>query len=792
MLEAIRGKQATIRNIVPSKSALYLETELGQIKLIPYSDSMIRVLYTQSDDFSNTPGLGLNSILPECEWNYTEDDNLVTLFTKKITLEINKQTSAFTYYDGKKKLIVKEPSRGGKILEKFNSYKTILDDTSRTEKIATADGIKEVVLDSKKAFHQPLYHTKLELEWAEDEAIYGFGQQQEGSLNLRGTRQYIHQANMKIAIPFFLSTKGYGILMDTYSPLIFNDNEYGSYIYNEAAKEMDFYFIYGDSFDEIISGYRTLTGKATMLPLWAFGYMQSQERYESQEEILHTVAEYRRRSIPLDSIVLDWQSWDEGKWGQKSFDQNRFSDVPGMIEALHASGVHFMISIWPNMSESCENYIEMKEQGYLLQKSEIYNAFSEEARRLYWKQAYDGLFSKNIDAWWCDSSEPFTPEWTALVKPEPDANYRSFHDTARIYLDEEYTNAYALLHAKAIYEGQRSTASQKRVVNLTRSGYTGQQKYGTILWSGDTSANWQTLRNQIAAGLSLCASGMPYWTLDIGAFFVKRGHAWFWNGDYEEGCRDLGYRELYTRWFQFGSFLPVFRSHGTDTRREIWAFGEKGEIFYDTLVHFIELRYQLMPYIYSMAAMVNLKDDTMLRLLAFDFMGDGEVYDIKDQYMFGSAFMVCPITTPMYYGPNSTPLHNVSKTRQVYLPKDTVWYDFWTNKKYEGGQSITVAAEIDDLPLFVRAGAIIPMAEISSHTSAIAKDHYKLRVYAGHDGDFTLYQDEDDNYNYESGSFTLNNLHWDDTSGTLAIGERSGSYHGMPEQIEFEVEIIGR
>ncbi len=792
MLQAMKGKQSTVKNIVKNESSLLLETENGILNIEPYSDSIIRVRYTQSDNFSDIKGIGLDSVLPDCNWSYKEDKKELNISTKNILLKIDKQTCAFSYYDKNKKLLLKEPSRGGKILEQFDSYKTILDDASKTEKISTADGIKEVVLESKKIFNKSLYHTKMEFEWAEDEAIYGFGQQQEGSLNLRGTRQYIHQANMKIAIPFFLSTKGYGILIDTYSPLIFNDNEYGSYIYNEAANELDFYFIYGDSFDEIISGYRIMTGKAAMLPLWAFGYMQSQERYETQEEILHIVSEYRKRNIPIDSIVLDWLSWEDEHWGQKSFDKNRFPDVPSMMEKLHASGVHFMMSIWPNMNEKTQNYVEMKEKGCLLQKSELYNAFSEEARKLYWKQAYEGLFSKGIDAWWCDSSEAFTPEWNSSFKPEPDSNYKNFHETARMYMDEEYTNAFSLMHAKAMYDGQRSTTSEKRVVNLTRSGYTGQQKYGTILWSGDISANWQTLRNQISAGLSLCASGMPYWTLDIGAFFVKQGNTWFWNGDYEDGCKDLGYRELYTRWLQLGAFLPVFRSHGTDTRREIWAFGDEGELFYDTLVKYIELRYQLMPYIYSLSAMVYRKDYTILRLLTFDFKNDTNVYDIKDQFMFGNAFMVCPVTEPMYYGPDSTPLNNTNKTRQVYLPKDSVWYDFWTNKKYEGGQTITVNAEIEKLPLMVRAGSIIPIADSSQHTNAITQDHFTLKVYSGYDGEFTLYQDERDNYNYENGRYSLIDLRWDDASGELNIGDRIGTYDGMPDQVGFNIEIIGR
>ncbi len=792
MLTAIKGAGTTVRQIFKKDTCLILETEHGKIKLEPYNDAIIRTVYTLNDDFSRVQKPGTLPRAGDCSWQFSENENSATISTKLVTLVVQKDTGAFSYYDKNGRLLVKEPGKGGKTLDSFDAYKTLLDEDSVTEKIVTPDGIKEVVRDAKKQYYKTLYHTRLELDWAEDEALYGLGQQEEGSLNLRGTRQYIHQANMKVAMPIIVSTRGYGILFDTYSPLIFNDNEYGSYIYNVAAEELDYYFIYGSNLDEVVSGYRTLSGKAAMLPKWAFGYMQSQERYESQQEILDTVLEYRRRKIPLDSIVLDWQSWEDGMWGQKTFDLSRFPDVKEMTDTLHENGAHFMISIWPIMNEKTKNYAEMKAQGCLFQKSDIYDAFSKDARELYWKQANDGLFSKGVDAWWCDSSEPFTPEWNTRVKPEPDMNCIQFHETARSYIDEEYTNAYALMHSRAIYEGQRSATDQKRVVNLTRSGYTGQQKYGVIIWSGDISARWKSLQNQIPAGLNFCATGMPYWTLDIGAFFVKRGDFWFWDGEYEDGCDDLGYRELYTRWFQYGAFLPIFRSHGTDTRREIWHYGEKGEMFYDALVKFDMLRYRLLPYIYSLAGMVMLRDYTMLRLLAFEFMQDSRVYDIKDQFMFGSAFMVCPVTQPMYYVPRSEPLENADRTRRVYLPEGTAWYDFWTGAKHEGGQTITAEAGIDIIPLYVRTGSIVPMAEVAQHSGESSDREFRLLVYPGADGAFTIYQDENDNYNYDKGAYTLIELDWKDASSTLTVGGRKGSYEGMPEEISFTVEVAGR
>lgn len=791
MLIAQKGKSNKIVKATQRESCLLLETEKGKMKIEPYSEAILRISYTLAENFTEGQKLGTLARTERVNWEYHEEEDHLVLSTRKVTLNIRKDTAAFSYFDDKGSLLTREPSKGGKELEAFDSYITLFDENSKIVKIATPDGEKEVVHEAKKMFNKSLFHSKLEFEWSDEEALYGLGQQEEGSLNLRGTRQYLHQANMKIAIPMLLSTRRYGILFDTYSPVIFNDNEYGSYLYNIAAEELDYYFIHGECFDDLIAGYRKLSGMAAMLPKWAFGYMQSQERYESQSEIIETVMEYRRRQLPIDSIVLDWQSWEEGMWGQKTFDESRFPDAKKMTDVLHEMDARLMISIWPNMHKETANYSEMKKENCLFMQSEIYNAFDEKARKLYWKQSNEGLFSKGIDGWWCDSSEPVTPEWNVTMKPEADHNFLAFHNTAKIYMDEAYTNAYPLMHARSMYEGQRSVTQEKRVVNLTRSGYTGQQRYGVILWSGDTSAKWKTLKNQIPAGLNLCASGLPYWTLDIGAFFVKKGNTWFWDGEYEDGNNDLGYRELYTRWFQFGTFQPIFRAHGTDTRREIWHFGEEGEIFYDTLAKFDTLRYQLLPYIYSLAGMVTLKEYTIMRLLAFDYLQDPEVYGIKDQYMFGKAMMICPVTMAMYYEKNSTPLENVAKTRSVYLPKGTPWYDFWTGEKFEGGQSIQAKATIDILPIFIPAGSIIPMAEGVQSSSLSPDDNIILRVYPGADGSFTLYQDEKDNYHYEQGEYVTIDLLWDEEEYCLTLSKRKGGFKGMAERIVFEIEVVG-
>jgi len=377
---------------------------------------------------------------------------------------------------------------------------------------------------------------------------------------------------------------------------------------------------------------------------------------------------------------------------------------------------------------------------------------------------------------------------------------RNDTEESKRYLDAGFINAYSLLHSQGIYEGQRAVTQDKRVVNLTRSAYGGQQRYATITWSGDIAASWETLRRQIPAGLNFCATGLPYWTLDIGAFFVKRRpELWFWCGDYDAGVADLGYRELYVRWFQYGAFLPMLRAHGTDTLREIWRFGNPGEVVYDTLVKYLRLRYRLMHYIYSLAGQVTRQDYTMMRALPFDFRDDPNTYNVADQYIFGPAFLVNPVTQPMYYTANSTPLEWVEKTRSVYLPAGSkdhqaeplYWYNFWTGERHLGGQTILTDAPLEIMPLFVRAGSIIPFGPDIQYTGDQLDAPIELWVCPGQDGRFTLYEDEGDNYNYEQGSFATIHFTWDDSARQLILDDRQGSYPGMQASRVFRVVIAG-
>ena len=768
MLQVQKRKSRSIVRVERNDDSLFMYSEYGILKVSPQNEWIMRITFTCVEYFSKDTGMGITYDQPYADWSYYEANGFVFLQTSGVTLEISKAQGSIRYFDQKDTLLLSERSYESRVLEEFDAFKPIIDENTQVELVETPDGIKRIIKETNRVFDKKLYHTRLFLDWQKDEALFGLGQAEEGTFNLRGTTQYMHQANLKIAIPFLLSTKGYGVLLATGSPVIFNDTEYGSYLYTEADPQMDFYFIAGDCFDKIIKGYRLLSGKAAMLPKWAFGYLQSQERYETADEIVNTVKEYRERNVGLDCIILDWMSWKGDLWGEKTLDEERFPDPSMMMEKLHALNARLMISIWPAMNEDTDNYKEFADKKLLLPASNIYDAYSEQARKLYWAQAEMGLFSKGIDGWWCDSSEPITPEWARLEKPEPSTMYYEFIKECGGCIPLEKCNTYGLVHAQGIYEGQRAAGSSKRVVNLTRSGYIGQQKYGAILWSGDIYASWDTLKKQIAAGLNFCASGLPYWTLDIGGFFVKKGVPWFWAGEYDDGCADLGFRELYTRWFQYGAFLPVFRAHGTDVRREIWAFGEPGDMFYDALVNAIQLRYRLLPYIYSLAGETWYNDSTILRMLAFDFPDDEKAASIKDQFMFGKNILVCPVTSPMYYDTGSKPIDCAEHCRQVYLPFGSKWYDFWTNKVYEGGTYINAAADISQIPLFIREGSIIPMAKPMNYADELAGMPIELKVYPGKDCEFLLYDDAGDGYMYEQGDYLLTRIIWEDAQASLS------------------------
>ena len=773
------------------------------------TDRVVRVVYTGGAVESAADSSIVDS-LPETDvdWTLHEGEERLTLGTNSVTLKVNRDTAAFTWRDGTGKRLVREPAAGGKAIEEVSPAD-----------LATGDDISgpEPTLD------RTAYETTLELEFADEEAIYGLGQHEEGVANYRGHMQDLYQTCTKVAMPAIVSTRGYGILWDTTSLSTFHDDQHGTYFWTECDDQQEFYFVAGPELDDVVSGFRAVTGESTLFPKWTYGYIQSKERYDDQDEITSVVEEYRDREIPLDCIVQDWRYWDDddeetdyspieqpddgswGEWGQKSFDPDRFPDPSGMLDDLHGLDAKYMISIWPNMLAG-ENRREMEEQGYLMDEKNVspsprmeqgfLNVFDPDARALYWDQAKDGLWDHGVDAWWCDSSEPYHADWDRPVKPRPFERTCLNADALKTTIDPEYSNAYSLYHSKGMYEGQRSTTDEQRVVNLTRSASPGQQRYGAITWSGDISATWDVFEDQIADGLQFTATGNPKWTLDIGGFFTgSREFSWFKQGafanpDEGDAHEDEGYRELYVRWFQYGTFLPMFRSHGTHTPREVWRFGDPGDRTYDTLVRFVELRYRLLPYIYSLAGWETHDDYTMYRHLAFDFRTDPAVHDIADQFMFGPSLMVCPVTEPMYYGPGSDPLPDRPEAREVYLPAGADWCDFWTGERHDGGQTVLADAPLEKIPLFVPEGSILPMGPVVQHTAEAEGEPWQVRVYPGADATFDCYEDAGDGYDYETGAYATTTLSWDDTASTLTLEDRDGSFPELVAERPVEATLV--
>lgn len=557
--------------------------------------------------------------------------------------------------------------------------------------------------------------------------------------------------------------------------------------WGEMQDMVDYYFIYGNDMDDVVGGYRMLTGKAQVMPKWAMGYWQSREKYNTQEEVVSTLAEYRRRQIPIDNIVIDWLHWKEDSWGSHEFDRDRFPDPRGMVDSIHAMNGRVMLSVWPKFYASTEHFKEFDENGWMYCRAitdsirdwvgpgyigSFYDAYSPDARKLFWSQIREHYYPLGIDAWWMDASEP-------NVRDCVDMDYRkALCGPTYLGPSTKYFNAYALMNAEAIYDGQRSTEPDKRVFLLTRSGFSGQQRYSTATWSGDIATRWEDMRAQISAGLNFSVSGIPYWTMDIGGFcvedrYVEAQKAFDVSGIENADLKE--WRELNARWFQFGAFAPLYRAHGQWPFREIYNIAPEGHPAYESMLYYTKLRYRLMPYIYTLAGMVHFDDYTMMRPLVMDFTADEATRDIKDEYMFGTAILVCPVTE---YG---------ARKRDVYFPDTSVWYDFYTGNLTNGGCTATVQAPYGRIPLYVRGGSIVLAGPEMQWSDEKPADVIDLYVYAGRDGKFTLYEDEGTNYNYEQGMYARIPLEWNDTESSLTIGKREGSFPGMLEKRIFNV-----
>lgn len=755
------------------------KSERGLLKISVIKENLINVCYSVSGEFSKKQPWILESELNFDNDVLTCSEHTDTFYyyinSGSVIVCISKKNGSVSYRtinkDKNTNTIFAEDEKFHREFQKVTEYITIDDDNIETLDVNTADGVKKIVAAANKHEGRTLYKSRLHLKFDDDEALFGLGQGEEGVFNLRGHVKYLFQGNRRISIPVIMSSKGYGLFFPSASAGMFCDNENGTFFQTEAAPMLEYYFMGGRNIDESVSMMRYLTGKAEMLPRWAYGYLQSKERYESAEDLISVSEEFRKRNIGIDALILDWLTWEDGMWGQKTLDPKRFPDPESMMSKLHDKDMKLMISIWPNMTAACENYKEFKDRKLLFPGTEVYNALSKEARDLYWKQVYDGIYCHGLDGFWCDSSEPFTPEWTSEIKPDIADNYKAFIKSATDSMPYDEINAYGFYHALGIYEGMKN--KDKRVMNLTRNGYPGSQRLGTILWSGDIGASFDTLRKQVAEGLSMCVTGIPYWTLDIGAFFVKRGEPWFWEGEYPEGLDNLGYKELYVRWYQYGAFLPIFRSHGTDCPREPWQFGKPGDMFYDAIIKANELRYRLMPYIYSVAYKVWKEDYTMMRLLAFDFGSDKKVYDIYDQFMFGPSLMVCPVLNEMYYDKKSQSIEGkTQKTRKVYFPSECNWIDIRDNALYEGGTEAYVNADIYSIPVFARDGSVIPTCEGFTSTEGLENAEIIPVVYSDKDCSFEMYSDKGDGYGYQDGEGTVTVISYDSNTGCVTMKER--------------------
>ena len=706
----------------------------GTLKLQVCTDSIIRVRYSPTAAFSERPDyVVIKTGWPATKWEMQSTDDDVTLTTARLAVTVTRKDGAITYRDLAGKQLLQEATR------KLTPVKVNGEDTYRAESFINIYGSRE--------------------------ALYGLGQHQAGVWNYRGESVDISQDNTNISIPLLLSSQGYGIYWNNDSRSRFN-NRFANYLYisSEVADNIDYYFVYGPDFDRIIAAYRELTGQAPMFGKWAYGFWQCKNRYKSQEEILGVARKYRELHIPVDNIVQDWFWWN--RKGEHVFNKN-YPDPKGMVDQLHAENFHLMISVWPFFEPGSAVYDEMDKRGWFVDKFKfakppyhtagmaVYDATNPEARKYYWQLMDKALFNIGIDAWWLDTTEPETEG--------QEENILLGHKLAA-GSGNRYVNIYPLMTTGAVYDGQRGASDKKRVFILSRSAFAGDQRYAVTAWSGDINSDFFSFRRQIPAGLNFALSGIPYWTTDIGGFV---------SGDPD----DPAYRELFIRWFQYGTFNPILRVHGTrkTNQNELWSYGPDAQ---KILVNFDRLRYRMLPYIYSLAWKTTSESYTPMRPLVMDFRTDVRAQNTGDEFMFGPAFLVSPVTEPD------------ATTRRLYLPQSK-WYDFWTGSAVAGNQTVDASAPLDRLPLYIRAGSILPLGPDEEWSTEKPADPIELRVYRGADGDFTLYEDENDNYNYEKGAYATISLHWDDAKQALTIGDRTGQFPGMLASRAFHVVFVG-
>lgn len=643
--------------------------------------------------------------------------------------------------------------------------------TDKNGKILLAEKAASAVFDAVDDAGRPSYRVKQTFVLDPDEAIFGLGQHQQGHFSQRGQTLHLQQANMEICIPLVHSIKGYALFWDNYSPTVFSDNAEGMTFDSEVGDLCDYYFVWGGGADGVIAEWRRLTGQAPLFPLWTFGFIQSRERYTGQDELLDVVRRYRDLQIPLDGIVQDWQYWgeDHANWNAVEFRNPRFPDPQRMMDEIHRLHAHAMISVWPSFGPATGIHADLKQAGKLLRHEtfpqnfgvRVYEAYDPEARDIYWDYLNRNLFSIGMDSWWLDATEP---EHSPAVKEDYDCQ-TAMGSFRRV------RNAFPLVSVGGVYDHQRATTAEKRVCILTRSAFAGQQRYAAQSWSGDVVAGWDVLRNQIPAALNFSLCGIPYWNSDIGGFYSAN--------NYPDGVKDPAYQELYVRWMQFAAFTGMMRSHGTNTPREIFQFGQRGDWAFDAQEEAITLRYRFLPYLYASAWQVTSAGASLMRPLFAGFPEDKRSAEVADEYLFGKSLLVAPVVS-------------AARERTVYLPGAARWTDFWTGETHPGGEEIKAAAPINRIPLYVQAGSVLPMGPAVQYATEKPWDDLQIRIYPGANGELVLYEDENDNYNYEKGRYTTIRMTWDDNSRVLTLHERKGTFDSMLEKRRFRIVLVDK
>ncbi|WP_295211217.1 TIM-barrel domain-containing protein [uncultured Chryseobacterium sp.] len=760
-------------------SGLKFSADNLNVELKLYGENTVRIIkYPEGKSFEKN-SLSVIKKEQKTKFSVSESKNIISLKTNGLNILINAENGMITYTSASGKELLKETG---------SDFKPFNDAGNQT------------------------YSLSQSFQLEKDEPIYGLGILQNGKMSQRNTDIKMIQNNTWDFVPFFQSVKGYGIFWDNYSPTQFTDTPQKTSFSSEVGEGVDYYFIYGKNADGVVAGMRNLTGKVPMIPLWTYGYWQSKERYKSQEELVDVVKKYRELKVPLDGIIQDWQYWGNNyQWNAMDFISPDFSDAQKMMKDIHDRNAHLSVSIWSSFGPMTNPYREMDQKGMLFNFKtwpesgrevwppdmnypsgvRVYDAYDPEARNVYWKYLNKGIFSFGVDSWWMDSTEP-----DHLSQKPEDLDTKTYLGSFR-----KVRNAYPLMAVGGVYDHQRETTSDKRVFILTRSAFAGQQRYGANTWSGDVNSSWDMLRNQVPAGLNFSLTGNPNFNSDIGGFFAgvyKR------NG----GAKNLLFQELYVRWLQYGTFTPMMRSHGTDVPREIYQFGQKGDVVYDAIEKFIRLRYSMLPYIYSTSWEVSENNSSFLRALSMDFSSDKKTWDINNEYLFGKSFLVAPVLNAQYTpeklittdenegwnkkqesGENALSKVDFTqnKTVKVYLPARADWFDFWTNEKHKGGQEIQKNVNIQSIPLYIKAGSIIPFGPDVQYATEKKWDYLTVKIYPGTDADFVLYEDEFDNYNYEKGAFTEIPFHWNEKSKTLTIEARKGKFNGMMEKRNFSL-----